>query len=192
MRCPTCELENPAGARFCNQCGARIESTPSGGPSGGGESGAIAPDWFQALFDEHGNPRLLEPPKGVRRIEFGILGRQPKKWVAEANAGDRVRVLFARGEVFHRAPHPWERSDTSRARAPWTSEKEGALLLIVGPRQLRYADIRNGWVEAREREQVYVGIKDSKHDDNEGSYTGVVEVVPAAVRLQTANDIKRG
>jgi hypothetical protein len=27
--CPACEAENPGGARFCNQCGARLESKPS-------------------------------------------------------------------------------------------------------------------------------------------------------------------
>ena len=25
MRCPQCQQDNPAGARFCNGCGARVE-----------------------------------------------------------------------------------------------------------------------------------------------------------------------
>jgi adenylate cyclase len=25
MRCPQCQQENPAGARFCNGCGTRLE-----------------------------------------------------------------------------------------------------------------------------------------------------------------------
>ncbi|MEK6805066.1 MAG: adenylate/guanylate cyclase domain-containing protein [Pseudomonadota bacterium] len=30
--CPSCSTENPAGARFCNQCGAKLEAVPAAAP----------------------------------------------------------------------------------------------------------------------------------------------------------------
>src|SRR4051812_35793688 len=29
MQCPLCQHENPSGARFCNECGAKLETTCS-------------------------------------------------------------------------------------------------------------------------------------------------------------------
>jgi hypothetical protein len=180
MLCPKCQQLVPNSSRFCNHCGAPLEEVEQGKAVGKTEE-AQAPDWYLVLFDSNGNPLVSEPPEGVKRLEFGILGKQPRKWIAELRGGDKVRVLYAQGEVYHRAARPWERSDASRVRYPWTTQSEGALLLVVGHRQFRYADIRDQWVEAREREQVYVGVEDSRHSDNSGSYLGVLEVLPNSV-----------
>ena len=178
MICSKCNRQVPEGSRFCNSCGASLEEPSRKETSP--EVAFDAPQWYQALFDDRGNPRVLDPPEGVRRLEFGVLGKQPHKWLSELQSGDKVRILYAEGQVYHRAPRPWERSDAPRLRYPWTVMKEGALLLIVGSRQFRYADIKNEWVEATGREQVYVGVEDSHHKDNSGRYLGLIEVAPAA------------
>ena len=177
MRCANCGNDAPEGSAFCNRCGQRLqqEAVPSGTKVTGGQQ---APAWYQELVDAEGRPKLEEPEKGFKRIQTGIAGNQPRKWVAEMAAGQQVRILYADGHIRHRSRRPWERDDAQLLRYPWTEEEEGALLVIVDERAHRYADLKTDQVGADHQVQVYLGIEDSRHDDNTGSYRVILEVTP--------------
>lgn len=177
MRCANCDNNAPEGSAFCNRCGQRLhqEAVPSG-TKGTGEQ--QAPVWYQELMDAEGQPKLEDPAKGYKRIQTGISGNQPHKWVAEMAAGQQVRILYADGHIRHRSRRPWERDDAQLLRYPWTSEDEGTLLLIVADKVYRFRDLKTDWVSADHHVQVYLGIEDSRHDDNTGSYRVILEVTP--------------
>ena len=177
MRCANCGNNAPEGSAFCNRCGQRLhlETVP---PSKSDAEGATAPDWYLELLDTDGELKLEEPAKGFKRIQTGISGNQPRKWVAEMAAGQQVRILYADGHLRHRSRRPWERDDAQLLRYPWTSEDEGTLLLIVADQVYRFRDLKTDWVSADHHVQVYIGIEDSRHDDNTGSYRVILEITP--------------
>ena len=175
MLCANCGNDAPKGSAFCNRCGQRLHLEVS---SSKGEEGQQAPTWYLTLQDTGGEPKLEEPEKGYKRIQTGISGKQARKWVAEMAAGQQVRILYADGHIRHRSRRPWERDDAQLLRYPWTDEEEGALLLIVDERAHRYADLKTDQVGADHQVQVYIGIEDSRHDDNTGSYRVILEITP--------------
>ncbi len=175
MLCANCGNDAPEGSSFCNRCGQRLrlEMAP---PKASGVTESQAPAWFQELARPKRLSKEEEAKQGLRRIETAISGKQARKWVAELAAGQQARIVYADGRIRHRSRRPWERDDASLLRYPWTDEEEGALLLIVGGRALRFCDLRTDWVRADRRVQVYLGIEDSRHDDNTGSYGVVLEI----------------
>ena len=177
MRCANCGNDAPEGSAFCNRCGQRLqqEVAPSGTKGTGGQQ---APAWYQELVDADGEPKLEEPEKGFKRIQTGISGKQARKWVAEMAAGQQVRILYADGHIRHRSRRPWERDDAQLLRYPWTDEEEGALLLIVDEQVYRFRNLKTDRVGADHHVQVYLGIEDSRHNDNTGSYRVILEVTP--------------
>ena len=180
MQCPNCGHTPPEESRFCNICGQRLAIQEA--PATSADSPSGPPEWYRNLAELHSQGHGERPPEGTRRVEFGIAGRQPKKWVAELMPGQKVRIAFARGAIQPRSPRPWERAAAVPTRHPWTNEKEGSLLLIVENQAYRYADIRDQWVSVPDRSQVYLGIQDTRHDDNRGDYGGVLEITePDAV-----------
>ena len=177
MRCANCGNVAPDGSAFCNRCGQRLHlEVASSGTKG--EAGQQAPAWYRELADAEGEPKLEELQKGFKRVQTGISGNQSRKWVAEMAAGQQVRILYADGHIRHRSRRPWERDDAQLLRYPWTEEDEGALLLIVDERVHRYADLKTDQVGTDRHVQVYLGIEDSRHDDNTGSYRVILEVTP--------------
>ncbi len=175
MRCANCGNDAPEGSSFCNRCGQRLRlETASPSTTVGDES--QPPDWYRNLVRPQRMSKEEEAEQGLRRIETAISGNQARKWIAELARGQRVRIAYADGSIRHRSRRPWERSDASLGRYPWTSEEEGALLLIVGERSHRFCDRRDEWVRADHRVQVYVGIEDSRHNDNTGSYGVVLDI----------------
>ena len=175
MKCANCGNDAPEGSNFCNICGQRMrmEMAPA---SGSGDDQSKPPDWFRELTKPTRIPKKEEVQQGIKRIETAISGKQPRKWVAELMPGQQMRLAFADGRIRHRSRRPWERSDASLFRYPWTTEEEGALLLIVGEKPHRFSDLKTSWITTDHRVQVYLGIEDSRHSDNSGHYGAVLEV----------------
>ena len=179
MRCAHCGNEPPEGSNFCNNCGQRLrlEMAPA---SGSGDDQSKPPDWFRELAKPKRMTKEEQAQQGINRIETAISGKQPRKWVAELMPGQQVRLVYADGRIRHRSRRPWERSDASLFRYPWTTQEEGALLLIVGEKPHRFSDLKTSWITTDHRVQVYLGIEDSRHNDNSGHYGAVVEVTSGA------------
>jgi len=112
----------------------------------------------------------------VQRIEFALSGAQARKWVAEVIPDQLIRIVDAKGSIIIKKSPVWKRRSDGAVRTPETSEKEGALLLIIGSQLYKYGDIKNKWIVIGKRSQVYIGIQDSRHDDNKGTYSGILEI----------------
>ena len=175
MQCPNCGNEPPEGSAFCNRCGQRLRLEPAP-PSTSRPGTAERPAWYRDLVVPEKKSKREEQETGIHRIQMAISGKQPRKWVAELLAGQQVRITYADGHIRHRTRRPWEGTDASLLRYPWTDEEEGALLLIVGDKPHRFSDLKTGWVAADHRVQVYLGIEDARHDDNTGHYGAVLEI----------------
>ena len=112
----------------------------------------------------------------IQRIEFGLSGAQARKWVAEVIPGQSIRIVGAEGSITVKKSLVWKSQHDRSIRTPETAEKEGALLLIIESDLYKYKDIKNKWIVIAKRSQVYIGIQDSRHDDNKGTYSGILEI----------------
>lgn len=97
VRCQTCSKENPAEARFCDECGTRITPPQSGSGDQNGNSGYQAPAAIvsgsglrSAQVTSVGVPPLVEQP-----VEFPEHG---EKVVPRAGNAVHARLLIERGE----------------------------------------------------------------------------------------------
>lgn len=184
MQCPKCHNKATAESKFCNICGQRLPMAVVGSTSAQHTDSESVPQWYRSALNKQDQPNLDPTISGVRRIQFGIAGRQPRKWLAELGPGDRVRIAFAEGAIQHRKLRPWEKHGQLPLRRPWTTKKEGALLLLIENQAYRYADIRHEWVTNQDRSQVYVGIEDKRHQDNQGEYQGIIEISDAPINVK--------
>ena len=112
----------------------------------------------------------------IQRIEFGLAGAQARKWVAEVMPDQSIRIVEAKGSITIKKSLVWKSQHDESLRIPETEEKEGALLLIIGSQVYRYREIKNQWIVINKRSQVYIGVQDSRHDDNKGIYSGILEI----------------
>ena len=123
-----------------------------------------------------GIENMKEPKREVQRIEFGLAGAQARKWVAEVMPDQSIRIVEARGSITIKKSLLWKSEHDKSVRIPETEEKEGALLLIIGSQFYKYREIKNQWIVVSKRSQVYIGVQDSRHDDNKGTYSGILEI----------------
>ena len=119
---------------------------------------------------------IKEKKREVQRIEFGLAGAQARKWVAEVMPDQSIRIVEAKGSITIKKSLAWKSQHDKSLRIPETKEKEGALLLIIGSQVYKYREIKNQWIVINKRSQVYIGVQDSRHDDNKGIYSGILEI----------------
>ncbi|MBH74531.1 MAG: hypothetical protein CL896_01900 [Dehalococcoidia bacterium] len=119
---------------------------------------------------------IKEEKREVQRIEFGLAGAQARKWVAEVMPDQLIRIVEAKGSITIKKSLVWKSQYDKSLRIPETKEKEGALLLIIGSQVYKYREIKNQWIAINKRSQVYIGVQDSRHDDNKGTYSGILEI----------------
>ena len=119
---------------------------------------------------------IKEEKREVQRIEFGLAGAQARKWVAEVMPDQSIRIVEAKGSITIKKSLVWKSQYDKSLRIPETKEKEGALLLIIGSQVYKYREIKNQWIAINKRSQVYIGVQDSRHDDNKGTYSGILEI----------------
>ena len=123
-----------------------------------------------------GIENIKEEKREVQRIEFGLAGAQARKWVAEVMPDQSIRIVEAKGSITIKKSLVWKSQYDKSLRIPETKEKEGALLLIIGSQVYKYRDVKSKWIVIGTRSQVYIGIQDSRHDDNKGTYSGILEI----------------
>ncbi len=123
-----------------------------------------------------GIENIKEEKREVQRIEFGLAGAQARKWVAEVMPDQLIRIVEAKGSITIKKSLVWKSQYDKSLRIPETKEKEGALLLIIGSQVYKYREIKNQWIAINKRSQVYIGVQDSRHDDNKGTYSGILEI----------------
>ena len=123
-----------------------------------------------------GIENIKEEKREVQRIEFGLAGPQARKWVAEVMPDQSIRIVEAKGSITIKKSLVWKNQYDKSLRIPETKEKEGALLLIIGSQVYKYREIKNQWIVINKRSQVYIGVQDSRHDDNKGTYSGILEI----------------
>ena len=87
-----------------------------------------------------------------------------------------IRIVEANGSITIKKSLVWKNQYDKSLRIPETKEKEGALLLIIGSQVYKYREIKNQWIVINKRSQVYIGVQDSRHDDNKGTYSGILEI----------------
>ena len=123
-----------------------------------------------------GIENIKEEKREVQRIEFGLAGAQARKWVAEVMPDQSIRIVEAKGSITIKKSLVWKNQYDKSLRIPETKEKEGALVLIIGSQVYKYREIKNQWIVINKRSQVYIGVQDSRHDDNKGTYSGILEI----------------
>ena len=123
-----------------------------------------------------GIENIKEEKREVQRIEFGLAGALARKWVAEVMPDQSIRIVEAKGSITIKKSLVWKNQYDKSLRIPETKEKEGALLLIIGSQVYKYREIKNQWIVINKRSQVYIGVQDSRHDDNKGTYSGILEI----------------
>ena len=107
MKCPNCDQENPAGARFCNACGASLEAPPQGLP----EERKVVTILFADLVGFTARAERLDP-EDVRAIQTPYFARvryglEARGGTVEKFIGDAVMAVFgapvAHGDDAERA-----------------------------------------------------------------------------------------
>ena len=100
MKCPNCQFENPATAKFCNECGHRLEEAAEKGkfvPAFKGERKQVTV-LFSDLSGYTAMTEKLDPEevKGVMSRIFGEIAQVVTKYEGfiEKFVGDAVLALF--------------------------------------------------------------------------------------------------
>ncbi len=103
MRCQQCHLDNPDDIKFCRQCGAKLQSTPSpSDPLFSGER-KHATILFAYLSDYTAMSERLDPEevKEIMGAIFGQIAAVVDRYggFVEKCIGDAVMAIFGVGTV---------------------------------------------------------------------------------------------